>query len=160
MKPVDALFTEYGHSHKNKINKAFHWVCIPLIVFSLMGLLTSIPSHFISFWLPLKYQPYFNWASIVLFITLLYYINLSFSLALGMGLFAAVCIIGNVWLSQKITLPLWATSLIIFVVAWVGQFIGHKIEGKKPSFLKDLQFLMIGPAWLLHFIYRKTGIRY
>jgi len=50
--------------------------------------------------------------------------------------------------------------VFIFLVAWVGQFYGHRIEGKKPSFLKDLQFLMIGPAWLLHFIYRKAGIRY
>jgi uncharacterized membrane protein YGL010W len=51
-------------------------------------------------------------------------------------------------------------SLGIFVVAWIGQFIGHKIEGKKPSFLEDVQFLLIGPAWLLHFIYKKVGIGY
>jgi len=51
-------------------------------------------------------------------------------------------------------------SLGIFVIAWIGQFIGHKIEGKKPSFLEDLQFLLIGPAWLLHFIYKKLGIVY
>ena len=48
----------------------------------------------------------------------------------------------------------------IFVIAWIGQFIGHKIEGKKPSFLEDLQFLMVGPAWLLSFIYKKVGIKY
>jgi uncharacterized membrane protein YGL010W len=46
-------------------------------------------------------------------------------------------------------MPLFYTSLLIFVVAWVGQFYGHHIEGKKPSFLKDLQFLLIGPAWVL-----------
>ena len=51
-------------------------------------------------------------------------------------------------------------SVAIFVVAWIGQFIGHKIEGKKPSFLKDVQFLLVGPAWLLHFIYKKVGISY
>ncbi len=53
---------------------------------------------------------------------------------------------------------LWKTSLIIFIFAWIGQFIGHKIEGMKPSFLKDLQFLLIGPAWLLSFIYKKLNI--
>ena len=57
-------------------------------------------------------------------------------------------------------MPLWASSLAIFVIAWVGQFIGHKIEGKKPSFFEDLQFLMIGPLWLLGHLYRKFGIRY
>jgi uncharacterized membrane protein YGL010W len=42
----------------------------------------------------------------------------------------------------------------------VGQFIGHKIEGKKPSFFKDILFLLIGPLWLLSFIYKKVGISY
>jgi len=51
-------------------------------------------------------------------------------------------------------------SFGLFFIAWVGQFIGHKIEGKKPSFIDDLKFLMIGPAWLLHFIYQKIGIKY
>jgi uncharacterized membrane protein YGL010W len=55
-------------------------------------------------------------------------------------------------------LALWAVG--IFVVAWIGQFVGHKIEGKKPSFLEDLQFLLIGPAWLMHFIFKKMGIRF
>ena len=48
--------------------------------------------------------------------------------------------------------------LTIFIFSWAGQFIGHKIEGKKPSFLKDIQFLLIGPAWLLSFIYKKINI--
>ena len=46
------------------------------------------------------------------------------------------------------------------MLAWIGQFIGHKIEGEKPSFFEDLQFLLIGPAWLLGAIYQKLGIRY
>ena len=48
----------------------------------------------------------------------------------------------------------------IFIVSWIGQFIGHKIEGQKPSFFDDLKFLLIGPAWLLSFIYKKIGIKY
>ena len=49
--------------------------------------------------------------------------------------------------------------LSIFVIAWIGQFLGHKIEGKKPAFFKDLQFLLIGPLWLLSFIYNKLNIK-
>ena len=56
--------------------------------------------------------------------------------------------------------PLWLFSLIIFFVAWAGQFYGHKVEGKKPSFIKDIQFLLIGPAWLMSFIFKKLGINY
>jgi len=76
---------------------------------------------------------------------------------------AIVCTI-VLWLvylvDTTIETPLWLVCLIVFVLAWVGQFYGHKVEGKKPSFLKDLQFLLIGPAWLLGFIYRKLGIPY
>ena len=50
--------------------------------------------------------------------------------------------------------------LLIFIIAWVGQFIGHKIEGQKPSFFEDIQFLLIGPAWIISFIYKKMGINF
>jgi len=56
--------------------------------------------------------------------------------------------------------PLWVVCIAVFVLAWIGQFYGHKVEGKKPSFLKDIQFLLIGPAWLMHFIYKRLGIPY
>ena len=67
---------------------------------------------------------------------------------------------GNHLIEQNYQMPLWIFSVIIFVIAWIGQFIGHRIEGKKPSFIEDLQFLLIGPAWLLSFIYKKIGIKY
>jgi uncharacterized membrane protein YGL010W len=60
----------------------------------------------------------------------------------------------------SLDVPLWASSLALFIAAWLGQFYGHRVEGKKPSFLKDLQFLLVGPAWLLHFIYKQLGIAY
>ena len=56
--------------------------------------------------------------------------------------------------------PLWQSCLAIFVVAWIGQFVGHAVEGRRPSFFKDLQFLLIGPLWLLSFAYRRLGLRY
>ena len=75
-------------------------------------------------------------------------------------LFAALCLFAVNLIARTINAPLWVISLIIFFVAWVGQFYGHKVEGKKPSFLKDIQFLLIGPAWLMHFIYKRLGIPY
>jgi uncharacterized membrane protein YGL010W len=83
---------------------------------------------------------------------------LSTSLALGMLLiFSAFSFITN-FISESSSYPAWGIGLTIFVLAWLGQFYGHKIEGKKPSFLKDVQFLMIGPIWLLNFIYKRVGI--
>jgi uncharacterized membrane protein YGL010W len=51
-------------------------------------------------------------------------------------------------------------AVIVFVVAWVGQFIGHKIEGRRPSFLTDVQYLLIGPAWLMSKAMTRFGVRY
>jgi len=54
----------------------------------------------------------------------------------------------------------WIVFLSVFIITWILQFVGHQIEGKKPSFLKDLHFLLIGPIWLLSFILKKAGIAY
>jgi len=67
-------------------------------------------------------------------------------------MFAGLCLVGNYFIS--LVFPLCPVSLLIFVIAWIGQFYGHKIEGKKPSFLKDVQFLSIGPAWAIHKIFK------
>jgi uncharacterized membrane protein YGL010W len=82
-------------------------------------------------------------------------VRLAIGIALGFALLFAVL---NAL--DSLPWPLWATSLVVFVVAWIGQFIGHAVEGKRPSFFKDVQFLMIGPLWLLGFVYRKLGIAY
>lgn len=151
MKTAQQWLDEYGVSHQNPTNKAIHWVCIPLIVVSLIGLLWPLQSPVLGL----------SWATVVLAGAIAYYATLSLSLALGMaicslGIVAAVMFLDG--LSSVI--PLWVSSLVIFVGAWIGQFIGHKIEGKKPSFFQDLQFLLIGPLWLLGHTYRKFGIRF
>ena len=100
------------------------------------------------------------WICVPAIMILLYYIRLSLVMAVGMFIIGFALLAGNSYIDTNFETPLWKTSLIIFVVAWIGQFIGHKIEGKKPSFFQDLQFLLIGPAWLLSFIYNKFGIKY
>lgn len=158
MRKIDALLAEYGESHQNQTNKNIHWICVPLIFFSVIGLIASIPSGFVQSVLG-EGNPYANWATITLILVTAYYVTLSIWLAVGMALFGLLCL----WIANMITMsgaPLWMVSLIVFALAWVGQFYGHKIEGKKPSFFKDLQFLLIGPAWLMHFLYKKLGIPY
>jgi len=84
---------------------------------------------------------------------------LSIRLALGLLPFVLVCEGAVIWM-DTLTTPLWLISLVIFVVAWIGQFVGHLAEGKRPSFFRDLQFLMIGPLWLLSGLYDRLGVRY
>ena len=154
MRAIDAWLNEYGESHQNPTNKLVHWICVPAIFFSVVGLLYSVKLPF-----SIAENLQLNLAMVILALVSLYYIRLSVTLAVGLLLFAGLCL----YLAQQIEkqgLILWQVSLGIFVVAWIGQFWGHKVEGKKPSFFKDLQFLMIGPAWLMHFIYKKIGIPY
>ncbi|KAA9339394.1 DUF962 domain-containing protein [Hymenobacter busanensis] len=151
-----ALLAEYGESHQNPTNKLVHWICVPLIMFSLLGLLWSVPMpaalHRLSPWL--------NLATLVMVLAVAYYLRLSARLSVGMVVVWVLMAAALRVVDAQATLPLWAVCLIIFVLAWVGQFWGHEVEGKKPSFLKDLQFLLIGPLWLLHFVYRRLGWLY
>lgn len=159
MRKIDQLLSEYGESHQDQTNKIIHWICVPLIFFSVVGLIASIPSEGVQRFLG-ESNPYANWAAVVLILVLIYYVSLSIPLSFGMMLFAVLCLYLARIITQSDIAPLWLVSLIVFVIAWIGQFYGHKVEGKKPSFLKDIQFLLIGPAWLMHFIYRKLGIPY
>ena len=155
MRTIDQWLSEYGESHQNRINKILHWLCVPLIVFSLLGLLWSIKSPVIFSSVPFV----FNWAVLVVFLVMLYYLFISLKLAFGMLPVIVMLIALLSWI-DKLPVSLSLLSLIIFVLAWVGQFIGHRIEGRRPSFFKDLQFLLIGPLWLLSFLYRKLSISY
>ena len=159
MRKIDQLLAEYGESHQNSTNKTIHWICVPLIFLSVVGLIASLPSSMVQSVLG-ENNPYANWAAIVLILVLIYYVSLSIPLSIGMMLFGALCLFIVNFIAQANVAPLWVVSLLIFFVAWVGQFYGHKVEGKKPSFLKDVQFLLIGPAWLMHFIYKRVGIPY
>ncbi|MCF8465817.1 MAG: DUF962 domain-containing protein [Sneathiella sp.] len=152
---IFALLAEYGSSHQNKRNKLIHWIAVPVIFWTIVALLWEIP-------IPEAFSvvPYLNWATVALLLTVIYYAVLSWTLATGMVLFTLLCfgLISIYEGAPILGLPIWQFAIIAFVIAWIFQFIGHKIEGKKPSFFKDVQFLLIGPAWLMSFIYRKLGI--
>jgi uncharacterized membrane protein YGL010W len=104
-------------------------------------------------------SPWLNWGTIAVAIAVVYYFTLSVPLGIGAAI-GLVALLGVVSWLDTLAWPLWLTCVIVFVVAWIGQFIGHAIEGKRPSFFKDVQFLMIGPLWLLGHVYRRLGINY
>lgn len=160
MKSAQEWFDEYGVSHQNPTNKFIHWICVPTIFFSIAGLLVSIPSESLASFFPASIASYANFGSLAILLTCVFYFTISRTIFVGMLLFSAFTVWLNVRIMQSTDTPLWAISLTLFVLAWIGQFIGHKIEGEKPSFFKDLQFLLVGPAWLLGFIYKRLGIPY
>lgn len=152
MKTLQQWFDEYAVSHQNETNISIHFICVPAIFFSIIGIFMSIPSQFLNSLIKIDNPLVINWATIALVFFLLFYLRLSFSMFIKMLIFSILCIIGNYFLGKH--LPLLYTSIAIFIIAWIGQFYGHKVEGAKPSFIKDLQFLLIGPAWVIKKIFK------
>lgn len=160
MKTAQQWFDEYGVSHQNRTNKLIHWICVPTIFFSIAGLLVSIPSEPVASLFPQQFQDFANYGTIAILLTCVFYFNISRPLFVGMLGFSMAVVWMNVFIKNNAATPLWTVSLVLFILAWIGQFIGHKIEGKKPSFFKDIQFLLVGPAWLMGFVYSRLGIKY
>ena len=144
----------YGSSHQNDTNELIHWICVPTIFFCVVGFLTSIPSPTVPF------VGGHLWIKGAFVLTAVFYAMRSFPLLIGMTAWCACCYGLAILIERHAPWPLWAVCTILFILAWIGQFIGHRIEGKKPSFLEDLQFLLIGPAWLMAKVYERMGIGY
>ena len=153
-RPVDRLLAEYGASHRNQTNKLIHWIAVPAIFWCVIALLSELP-----FPSALRVVPWLDWAVVAAVLATLYYLALSVPLALGMAAFSALCLV-LIHILRAGPYPVWQAALVIFAVAWICQFIGHAIEGRRPSFFKDVQFLLIGPAWLMSFLFRAAGLRY
>jgi uncharacterized membrane protein YGL010W len=141
MRKVDELFARYGESHRHPTNEAIHWICVPLITWSVLAAL----------WAAAPVVAYIGIGLAVAF-----YAWLSVQIAVGMLALFALMVYPLTLLGSKAFI----VAGVVFVLAWIGQFVGHAIEGRKPSFLEDVKFLLVGPAWLLHFIYRRAGIPY
>jgi uncharacterized membrane protein YGL010W len=139
---IHALLEQYSESHRNPTNELIHFVCVPLIVFSLLGILWSL-------------HPVLALAAVGG--TMWYYLQLSKPFAVGMLAMSILMLAILAAMPPMTVLPL---SIAVFVVSWIGQFIGHKIEGKKPSFIDDLRFLLIGPLFVLGFLYRRFKLTY
>lgn len=173
MRKIDQLFAEYAESHQNQTNKFIHWICVPLIFFTIVGFISLISRSATNKTLNNTSQ-YTEWTiahlnfgylflsliSIlsIIFLTIFYF-RLSKTIGIIMFFIVLLMFYCTSIINEIFEKPVFI-YLTIFVITWIFQFIGHKIEGKKPSFLKDLQFLLIGPIWLLHFILKKIGIPY
>ena len=144
MKPLEAWLAEYAESHRNPVNRWIHKICVPAIFFSLVGLLSLVR------WSPFSSSPFASAAVLVGAATLAFYYSLGRAPFLKMLVLEALALLFFSWLEPRLPFAGWWYAGI-FVVAWIGQFVGHEVEGKKPSFFEDLQFLLIGPLWVFRF---------
>ncbi len=150
---IESLLSEYGESHTNKLNIFIHAIAVPSIYWVTVALIWAIPTpEFVSF---------FNitFAHIIAIPVLYYYFRLSGPIGAAMTLLTIFVFI-TIEMLHNAGVIIWQFSLVLFVVMWILQFIGHHIEGKKPSFLKDLQFLLVGPAWWWVHWLKRMNIKY
>lgn len=157
-KKLEILLDEYSENHQDATNKRIHWICVPLIFWSIIALLYAVPNSLL---IALFGDHFFsNWAVIAMIPVFIYYLTLSVPITAGMLLFIIFSLFSSEILFQYSYFPLWSIAIVVFIAAWIGQFYGHKVEGKKPSFIKDIQFILVGPAWLMHFIYKRLDLKY
>ncbi|MGA7297611.1 MAG: Mpo1-like protein [Rhodanobacteraceae bacterium] len=154
MRDVHEWFGSYSADHQNPTNRAIHWLCVPVILWCVVAFLWLVP-------VPENIGRAGLWAAAAMLTVFVFYLRLSRPVALAMAIVFIACAV----ICEALLRLLGPTGLLwlaigLFVAAWIGQFIGHKIEGRKPSFLTDLAYLLIGPAWLAGKVLRRLGIRY
>jgi uncharacterized membrane protein YGL010W len=155
MSKLERLFNEYSESHQHPTNQLIHWIFVPLIFLSAIGMMWDVK---LGIALDFMDGEPLNAAMVVSLLIFAYYLSLSFAISVGilavisLGLIACYAYNGSI--------SIWIFSLVIFVVSWIFQFLGHRVEGKKPSFFKDIEFFLVGPMWVLAKLYNKIGIKY
>lgn len=154
MTPLSTWFEHYSGDHRNPINQRVHVIAVPAILWSVIALLWTIP-------VPATIARPGLWAGLAMAATLIFYWRLSRRLASGMLLLFIACGASSEALRVAYGTPtlLWI-AVAVFAIAWIGQFVGHRIEGRRPSFLTDLVYLLIGPLWVLAKGYRRIGLGY
>ena len=143
----------YSQDHQHPINRLLHWICVPLIVWSALALLWTAP-------VPSSLLKPGAWAVFAIVLAFAWYWKrshrLGAALLIALALFALIC----AWVFERST-PASMRWLAagVFVVAWIGQFIGHLFEGRRPSFFTDLAYLLVGPAWLMDKLLNRIGLK-
>jgi uncharacterized membrane protein YGL010W len=147
MKSAENWLSEYATTHRNPSNKRIHQFCVPAIFWSTLAILWACPTPTV-----IAPIPWLNWAMIASVPALLFYLSLGIKYFVGIALFIGAtfyCCYELELLGYRLGL----IAIVIFVIAWLGQFYGHRIEGKKPSFFTDLVFLLIGPLWVIELFF-------
>ncbi len=154
MRDAHQWFAAYSQDHQNATNRLIHWVCVPVILWCVIAALWIIP-------VPPQFLRQGSWAVLAMFLSFLFYYRTSRAIGLGMAVvFVLLALLTHVLYGRLGARNMGILAAALFVAAWIGQFIGHAIEGRRPSFLTDLSYLLVGPAWLLGKVMRRVGLRY
>ena len=131
------------------------WICVPVTVASLVGLLWSLPVPDVF----REATPVLNWGALFLMAAVVYYFIASIALAFGLLPFVVLVAGVILWLDSS-PVPLRLICGPSFLAAWGLQLYGRWHAGKRLRPLTNLQHVMIAPLRLLAAAYRRLGIPY
>ena len=154
MRTVHDWFGSYSADHQNPTNRLIHWICVPAILWAVIAAVWVVP-------VPSSIGKPGLWCALVMVGVLSFYWRLSRPLGAAMiVLFIALALLTHVLYGALGPTGLLELAGAVFVLAWIGQFYGHRLEGRRPSFFTDLAYLLIGPAWLVGKVMRRFGVAY
>jgi uncharacterized membrane protein YGL010W len=153
MRSMQSWLDGYSADHRNPVNQVIHWLCVPPIVWTVVALLWTVP-------VPSAWLKPGAWAVFAMVLAFAWYWKHSHRLGGALLVAFATLALFTAWLFDVLgPVRLRWTALVVFVLAWIGQFIGHKFEGHRPSFLTDVSYLLVGPAWLMEKFLRRIGFK-
>ncbi len=154
MRSIHDWFASYSKDHQNPTNRLIHWICVPAILWSVIAALWTLP-------VPSSLGQPGLWCALLMVGVLTFYWRLSRALGAAMiVVFVVLAFVTHLAYDALGPARLLELAAAVFIVAWIGQFVGHRFEGARPSFLTDLVYLLIGPAWLVGKIMRRARIAY
>jgi uncharacterized membrane protein YGL010W len=153
MRSMQSWLDGYSADHRNPTNQVIHWICVPPIVWSVIALLWTVP-------VPSAWLKPGAWAVFAMVLAFTWYWKHSHRLGAALLVFFVALAFFTAWLFELLgPVQLRWAAIAVFVLAWIGQFVGHQFEGHRPSFLTDLSYLLVGPAWLMEKLLRKLGFK-
>lgn len=153
MRSMQSWLDGYSADHRHPTNQLIHWLCVPPIVWTVIALLWTVP-------VPSAWLKPGAWAVFAMVLAFAWYWKHSHRLGGALLVAFVLLALFTAWLFDALgPVSLRWLALGVFVAAWVGQFIGHQFEGHRPSFLTDLPYLLVGPAWLMEKLLRKLGFK-
>jgi uncharacterized membrane protein YGL010W len=154
MRSIHDWFASYSADHQNPTNQRIHWICVPAILWTVIAFLWLLP-------VPASIGRPGLWCALIMVAALTFYWRLSRPLGAAMvALFIVLALITEALYRVLGPMHLLWLAIGVFAAAWVGQFVGHRLEGSRPSFFTDLAYLLIGPAWLMGKLLRRAGVAY
>ncbi|HET6805942.1 MAG TPA: Mpo1-like protein [Frateuria sp.] len=153
MRSMQSWLDGYSADHRNPVNQVIHWICVPPIVWTVVALLWTVP-------VPPAFLKPGAWAVFAMVLAFAWYWKHSHRLGAALAVAFVALALLTAWLFGLLgPVRLRWLAVVVFVLAWIGQFIGHKFEGHRPSFLTDLSYLLVGPAWLMEKLLRRLGFK-